>query len=90
MKTLLSAANGAITITENAGVFSLNLDESVSVGGGKAAGIVKVQGQGSVVLDGQTALALGQTLLNAYLPASLQPLATVVEGIVDQAIDALE
>lgn len=89
-KTILSLAGGAVTLVEDAGKFTLAVDESISLGGGKAAGLVKVAGQGSIVLDGATGLQLAQALLNGILPASLQPLATVVEGIVDQAIASLE
>lgn len=90
MKQIVSLAGGAIVLNENAGVFTLSLNESASIGGGQAAGIVKVQGVGSVVLDGETGLKLGQALLNAHLPASVQALASVIEGVADQAIDALE
>lgn len=86
MKTLLSVANGAVTVTEDAGKVSINFDESV--GGGSAAGIVK--GQGSVVLDAESGLKLGEQLLNAHLPASVQPLAQVIEGVANQAVQALE
>jgi hypothetical protein len=89
-KSIFSAANGAVTLTEDAGVFTLALSDAAAVGGGQAAGIVKVQGSGSLVLDGALGLQLGQALLNAHLPASVQPLAAVVEGIADQAISALE
>jgi hypothetical protein len=86
MKTLLSVANGALTVTEDGGKVSLNFDESV--GGGAAAGIVK--GQGSIVLDANMGLQLGEKLLNSHLPASVQPLAQVIEGVANQAIQAIE
>ncbi len=90
MKELASFASGAVKLTEESGVFSLSFQEDVAVGGGAAAGVVKVQGQGSVVLDAALGLKLGEALLNAHLPVALQPLALVVEGIADQAIKALE
>lgn len=86
MKTLASLMGGAVVLTEEAGKVTLSFDESL--GGGAAAGIIK--GQGSVVLDGAAGLALGEKLLNAHLPAAMQPLAPVVEGIFNQAIAALE
>lgn len=89
-KQIASFANGAVTLTEDAGVFSLNFDESVSVGGGVAAGIAKVKGTGSVQLDAGLGLKLGEALLNAHLPASLLPLAQVIEGVANQAITAIE
>lgn len=90
MKVILSLANGAVQLTEDQGIFSLSLDESLSVGGGSAAGVVKVADKGSVQLDGETGLRLGEALLNSHLPASMQPLALVVEGVANQAVKALE
>jgi hypothetical protein len=89
MKTIASFAGGAIVLTEDAGVFALSVDESVSVGGGEVAGIVKVQGKGSVVLDAALGLKLGEALLNAHLPPALVPLAQVVEGVANQALLSL-
>lgn len=90
MKTIASLAGGAVSLTEDAGVFTLSLSDAAQVGGGSAAGIVKVQGAGSVVLDAATGLKLGEALLNSHLPATVQPLATIVETIANQAIAALE
>lgn len=90
MKTIATLAGGAVTLTEDAGVFSLNISDAVSVGGGAAAGIVKAKGCGSVELDAADGLKLGEALLNSHLPASVQPLATVIEGIANQAVAALE
>jgi len=86
MKTIFSAAGGAVTLTETGGVFTLSLSESI--GGGASAGIVK--GSGSVVLDSNMALKLGEQLLNSHLPAGVQALATVIEGVANQAIAAIE
>lgn len=90
MKTIASFAAGAVTVTEENGVVSLNVDESMSIGGGQASGIVKVQGKGSIVLDGAMGLKLGEALLNSHLPATVLPLAMVVEGVANQAIAAIE
>ena len=86
MKTLLSVMGGAITITEQNGVFSLNWNESL--GGGQAAGVLK--GSGSIQLSGQQLLELGENALNEHLPASAVPVAKVVEGIANSAITAAE
>lgn len=86
MKTIVSLAGGAVSVTENAGVFSLNID--ASLGGGSAAGVVK--GQGSILLDAGTALKLGESLLNSHLPVSVQGLAGAVESIVNTAVASLE
>lgn len=85
MKTLLTAFNGALTITEDAGVFSINFSESLATG--EFAGLVK--GTGSVQLNATVGLKAGEALLNAHLPASAVALATVVEGVANQAIAAL-
>lgn len=90
MKTILSIANGAVILSENEGVFSLNLIDSASVGGGEAAGVIKVSGQASIILDAQSALKLGEALLNSHLPPAMQPVAQIIEGIANQAIAALE
>lgn len=90
MKTIFTGLNGALTITEDAGVFSLNITEAVYIGGGEMSELLKVQGQGSVVLDSKTALKLGESILNSHLPASVLPLAQVIEGVVNQAIASIE
>jgi hypothetical protein len=90
MKTILTLANGAVTLTEESGVFKLNVNESVSLGGGEAAGVVKASGVASVELDAASGLLLGEKLLNSHLPAAVQPLALVIEGVANQALKALE
>lgn len=86
MKTLLSLAGGAVVLTEQAGVFTLAFDEKLSVGGGEAAGIVSVQGQGFLVLSGAQAVKLLGTIAMAHSPASLIPLeagaVTMAEGAI--------
>ena len=89
-KLIFSALNGAVTLTEDAGVFTLALADSASIGGGVAAGIAKVGGDAHLVLDGATGLKLGEALLNSHLPAAALPLATVVETVVNTAVAALE
>ena len=86
MKTILSLLGGAITLTEESGVFTLSFNESL--GGGSAAGIVK--GSGSFVLSGTMGLQLAEKLLNAHLPTSLATLAPAVEAIVNTAVAAVE
>jgi hypothetical protein len=90
MKTVFSALNGAVVLTETAGVFTLSLSEALSVGGGHAAGLLKVQGTGSVVFDAPTGAKLGLALVNSHLPAALQPLAAEVEAIAEAAVVAAE
>ena len=86
MKTILSMFGGGLTLTEQSGTFTLSLNESA--GGGECAGFLK--GTGSLVLNGTQVLKIGEAFINSKLPAALAPLATVVEGIVNQAIAALE
>lgn len=90
MKTVFTAFNGGLTVTEDEGKFFLNISEAASLGGGQAAGIVKVQGTASVEIDAETALKLGVQLVNSHLPPSVLPLAQVVEGVGFQALKALE
>jgi len=86
MKTIFSAFDGALVMTEENGVYTLSADKEV--GGGAAAGVI--EGKGSIVLDRKTGMKLGEALLNSHLPTTVQPLAQVVEGIVEQGIEALE
>lgn len=86
MKVIFSALSGAVVLSEDAGVVSLSFDDSI--GGGAAAGLVS--GKGSVQLNGPEAIQLAEKLLNSKLPASVLPLAQVVEGVAAQAIAAIE
>jgi hypothetical protein len=89
MKTVFSALGGALVLTEEGGVLTLSLDESL--GGGAAAGVLK--GQASVVLDAANGVKLGEAALNGVIQAkapALLPLAEVVEGVANQALQALE
>ena len=86
MKTLLSLLGGAITVTEQNGMFFLNWNESL--GGGSAAGVLK--GVGSLQLQGNQALQIGEEWLNGKLPAILQPLAKGIEGIVNKVVESKE
>lgn len=86
MNKLLSLANGAVTITEEAGVVSINVNEAL--GGGEAAGIVS--GTATIKLNAAQGLQLAEKLLNAHLPAALLPGALLVEGVANAAIKAAE
>ena len=89
MKTLLNVANGAVIVTEDNLVVTLTFAESASLGGGQAAGIVKVAGNGSVVANGPLAIQLGFALINPHVPAFALPLATALENILLKAVTAL-
>lgn len=86
MKTIFSAYDGAITLIEDKGIFTLSFNESI--GGGKSAGIIK--GVGSLVLDAETALKLGEAAIIAHLPPAVQALGQAISGVVNSAIDSLE
>lgn len=86
MKTILTLGNGAIVLTEQSGVFTLTLTETV--GGGQANGVVS--GAGSIKLNASQGIKLAEALLNAHLPVAMQPMAAVVEAVANQAIAALE
>lgn len=90
MKVLFENADKSVQLIEDAGVVTLSIDESKSIGGGEASGIVKVAGNAKVILDGALGLKLGEAYLNAHLPAAVVPLAKVIEGIANQAIAAIE
>jgi len=85
-KVLLSLANGAVVVNEDAGVISVAINESL--GGGKSAGMIK--GSASIILDAEDGLKLGEQLVISHLPAAVQPLGQVVAGVINQAIDAIE
>lgn len=85
MKTLANLDNGALVVTEQGGVFTLSFNEALSVGGGAAAGIVSIKGQGSIVISGLLAEKLAALELNKLLPAALVPAAEAVEGIAEAA-----
>lgn len=85
-KVLFSAQNGALQITENGGVVTLSINESL--GGGATAGVV--QGTASIQLGAMQALQAGEKLLNAHLPASVASLAPAIEAVVNTAVAALE
>ena len=86
MKTLLSIMGGAITITEANGVISLNFNESA--GGGKLAGFLKASG--SVQMNAEQELEVGEGVVIGKLPAAWQPEAQIVAGIINAAVKAAE
>ena len=89
MKTLLSLAGGALVLTEQAGVVTLSLDKSLSLGGGSAAGVLEVEGQGSVKLSGAQLLLLGEALLNPRVPAAILPEVQAGEALLNAEVSKL-
>lgn len=89
-KSIFSVGGGALSLVESGGNFTLEVSESKSLGGGKAAGIVQAQGEGSIVLEGIVLEQLVEAYVNSKLPASLEPLAEAAESIANPAIAALE
>jgi hypothetical protein len=90
MKTLVNIGNGALVVTENAGQFVVAVSESASLGGGEAAGIVSVKGEATATVDGTVALKLAEAFANSKLPASIEPIASAVEGAVNEVVTSLE
>jgi hypothetical protein len=88
-KQLVNLDGGALVVSEQGGVFTVALDKSVSLGGGAAAGVISVEGQGSVVLSGKQAFDLGMALLEAHSPPALQPLEAGAQAIGDGVIEGL-
>lgn len=86
MKTLLSLDGGVLVITEEGGAFTLTINESASIGGGLAAGVVSVKDAGSIVLSGKQAFDLGLKLLEAHSPAAFVPAEEAVGAVADAAI----
>lgn len=89
MKTLFSILNGAFTVTEDGGNVTLSINESANVGGGAAAGIIALQGSGSVVLKGKLAFDLGLKVAEADSPSAIVPLEVAAGAVVDSAIGSL-
>lgn len=86
MKTILSLLNGAFVITEQAGVFTISINESLVVGGGPAKGVISLAGTGSVVVSGKQAFDLGMALLEAHSPSALVPIEEAAQAMADAAI----
>lgn len=88
-KVIATLLGGAVVVSETAGVVTIEASDAASVGGGAAAGLVKVEGSAKITLDAMSGLKLGEALLNAHLPAGVSPLAAVVEAVVNQAVSAV-
>lgn len=88
-KELFNFGNGAVVLSEEAGVVTLSLSEQASLGGGEAAGVISVQGSGSVVLKGKVGFDLAMKLLEAHSPAAFVPIEVAAAAIVDAAIEKL-
>lgn len=87
MKTLLSLMGGALVLTEHAGTFTLSFNDTLSVGGGQAAGILSIKGQGSIELSGKQAFDLLATIVESHVPG---PVAAAIEAgkvLADGAIE---
>ena len=90
MKTLVNLGNGVFTITEQGGVFKLEIMESKVVGGGKAAGILVVAGDANITLNAQQAALLVEAFANKEVPAAVEPILEAVEAVANPVIEALE
>lgn len=88
-KQLLNLGNGVLVISEQGGSFTVGFSEKASLGGGKAAGILSVQGEGSLVLSGKQAFDLGMALIEAHSPAAFIPIEQGIQAAGDAAISNL-
>ena len=86
MKTLASLFGGALTLTEQGGIVSLNFNESLAVGSAKGA----IQGSGSIQLNAFLFLQLAEAAINKALPSSVAPLIEAAENVANAAVQALE
>lgn len=58
-----------VTLTEANGVFSIAIDESLAVGGGKTAGVLKIAGKGEADLDAGMLVDVGLQAAAAKYPS---------------------
>jgi hypothetical protein len=85
-KTLVSLDGGVLVVTEDGGAFNVAIDDSFTVGGGVAAGVITVSGKASLSLSGKQAFDLGMALLEAHSPAPIATIEKAAQGIADAAI----
>jgi len=86
VKQLLSLDGGAVTLSEQGGSFVLSFDKSLSIGGGAAAGILSIDGKGSIVLSGLQAVKLLEAVINSHVPAVILPAVEAGEKLANDAI----
>ncbi len=89
MKTLLNLGGGALVVTQDQGQLKVAISKSAAVGGGKAAGIVSAEGEGAVVLNELQGLQLLKAVIEAHVPAALDPAIDAGEALAEGAIKAL-
>lgn len=85
-----SYLGGALIVSEDSGKLKVTISKSATVGGGKAASVLSVEGEGSITLDGEAALQLTEALVNSKLPSSILPLVEAGEAIINAAVKAIE
>lgn len=85
-----SYLGGALVVSEDAGKVKVSISKAASLGGGKAAGLVSVEGEASLVVEGELGLQLAEALVNSKLPSSIEPLAEAGEAVLNAAVKALE
>lgn len=78
---------GALSVTESEGVAVVKISVGASLGGGQAAGAVKVVASAEIDLEAAQLAQLGLDLLKSKLPESLQGLVSDLEAV---AIPALK
>lgn len=89
MKELYNIGNGALVLSEQGGDFKLTFSEKAALGGGLAAGIVSIQGEGTLLLKGKMGFDLGMKIIEAHSPAPLAAMEAAGAAIVDGVVAGL-
>ncbi len=85
----LSLPGGSLVVSESGGAISVAIQESQSVGGGAAAGVLSVQGSGSVSLSGKQGFDLMMALIEAHSSAAIVPIEKEAQALADAGIASL-
>lgn len=86
MKELLNVGNGAFVISEQGGDFKFSLGGQAALGGGSVAGVLAVEGSGSIVLKGRLGFDAAMKLIEAHSPPALVALEVGAAAVVDAVI----
>lgn len=89
MKVLYNVGNGALVLSQQGGNFQLAFSEKAALGGGLAAGILSIQGEGVILLQGKLGFDLGMKILESHSPGPLVPIEVAGAAIVDGVVGSL-
>ncbi len=88
-KELFNLGNGALVLSEEGGTVTLSVSEKASLGGGEAAGVLSIEGEGKLILKGRLGFHLGMALLEAHSPGPLVAIEKAGEALADAALSKL-